>query len=42
MIKQGALNALMTGSGPTIFGFDDMLKAQRCLERMKERYTEVF
>lgn len=43
MIRQGALNALMSGSGPTIFAFfDDMLKAQRCFERMKERYTEVF
>lgn len=43
MVKQGALNALMSGSGPTVFAFfNDMLKAQRCFERMKERYTEVF
>ena len=37
MVKQGALNALMSGSGPTVFAFfNDMLKAQRCFERMKE------
>lgn len=43
MIRQGAINALMSGSGPTIFAFfNDMLKAQKCFERMKERYSEVF
>lgn len=43
MIRLGALNAMMSGSGPTIFAFfDDILKAQRCYEKMKARFTEVF
>ena len=28
----------MSGSGPTVFAFfDDMLKAQKCYEKMKEK-----
>lgn len=39
----GSLGSMMSGSGPTVFGFfDDMLKAQRCYEKMKEKYTDVF
>ncbi|AOR22580.1 4-(cytidine 5'-diphospho)-2-C-methyl-D-erythritol kinase [Clostridium taeniosporum] len=39
----GALGSMMSGSGPTVFGFfDDMLKAQRCYEKMKEKYIDVF
>lgn len=39
----GAKGAMMSGSGPTVFGiFDDMLKAQRCFEKMKEKYEDVF
>ena len=39
----GAINSMMSGSGPTVFAFfDDMLKAQRCYERMKENHREVF
>ena len=39
----GAINSMMSGSGPTVFAFfDDMLKAQRCYEKMKEDYREVF
>ena len=33
----------MSGSGPSVFGFfDDMTKAQKCYDKMKERYTDVF
>lgn len=39
----GSLETMMSGSGPTIFGFfDDMLKAQICFEKMKEKYKDVF
>lgn len=39
MLKLGALGSMMSGSGPTIFGFfDDMLTAQRCFEAIKEKY----
>lgn len=42
-IKMGASGAMMSGSGPTIFGlFDDMLKAQYCFEKLKSQYQEVF
>lgn len=43
MIKSGALGSMMSGSGPTIFGFfDDMLKAQRCFEKLRIKYRECF
>ncbi|WP_195972792.1 4-(cytidine 5'-diphospho)-2-C-methyl-D-erythritol kinase [Clostridium thermobutyricum] len=43
MIKMGALGAMMSGSGPTVFAFfDDMLKAQYCYDNMKKRYKDVF
>lgn len=43
MIRCGALGSMMSGSGPTIFGFfDDMLKAQFCFESLKEKYDEVY
>lgn len=43
MIAMGALGSMMSGSGPSVFGFfDDILKAQRCYEFFKERYNEVF
>ncbi len=33
MIREGALNAIMSGSGPTVFGlFDDLEKANHCKE----------
>ena len=36
MIKQGALNSIMSGSGPTVFGlFDDYNKAVKCKEALK-------
>ena len=43
MNKYGSIGSMMSGSGPTVFAFfDDMLKAQRCFEKMKEKYNEVF
>ena len=43
MNKYGGINSMMSGSGPTVFAFfDDMLKAQKCFEKMKEKYNEVF
>ncbi|QGU94111.1 4-(cytidine 5'-diphospho)-2-C-methyl-D-erythritol kinase [Clostridium bovifaecis] len=42
MIRSGALGSMMSGSGPTIFGFfDDTLKAQRCYDYFKDKYNEV-
>ncbi len=43
MKNQGAVGAMMSGSGPTVFAFfDDMLKAQKCFEKMKTKYNDVF
>lgn len=43
MLKMGAVGAMMSGSGPTVFSFfDDMLKAQFCYEKFKTKYSEVF
>ena len=43
MKSLGASGAMMSGSGPTVFAFfDDMLKAQRCFEKMKLKYNDVF
>lgn len=43
MNRYGAVGSMMSGSGPSVFAFfDDMLKAQRCYEKMKEDYREVF
>lgn len=43
MIKYGAINSIMSGSGPTVFGiFEDMLSAQFCYDKMREDYKEVF
>jgi len=43
MIKEGSVGSMMSGSGPTVFGFfEDMLTAQRCYEKLKESYKEVF
>lgn len=39
----GAINSMMSGSGPTVFAFfDDMLKAQKCFEKMKSKYNDVY
>lgn len=43
LISEGAMGALMSGSGPTVFAFfEDMLKAQSCYDKIKKRYKEVF
>ncbi|CDG02678.1 Putative=4-diphosphocytidyl-2-C-methyl-D-erythritol kinase [Clostridium chauvoei JF4335] len=43
MKAQGAIGSMMSGSGPSVFGFfEDMLKAQRCFEKMKEKYEDVY
>lgn len=37
MVKNGALNSIMSGSGPTVFGlFDEAKKAKRALRMIKE------
>ena len=43
MNRYGAVGSMISGSGPSVFAFfDDMLKAQKCYEKMKENYREVF
>ncbi len=43
MKKLGALNALMSGSGPSVFGiFDEKKRAFEAMETMKTSYREVF
>ena len=37
MKNEGALNAMMSGSGPTVFGiFDDRIKAKQAQQRIRE------
>jgi len=43
MLQAGALNAAMTGSGPTVFGlFDDGEKARAGEEALERRYRQTF
>ncbi|OPJ63398.1 4-(cytidine 5'-diphospho)-2-C-methyl-D-erythritol kinase [Clostridium oryzae] len=43
MLNLGAVGAMMSGSGPTVFAFfEDILKAQKCYDFMKDKYKEVF
>ncbi|MFU7517491.1 4-(cytidine 5'-diphospho)-2-C-methyl-D-erythritol kinase [Clostridium sp. HCS.1] len=43
MKNSGSIGTMMSGSGPTVFAFfDDMLKAQKCFEKMKLKYNDVF
>lgn len=43
LIDMGAMGALMSGSGPTVFAFfEDILKAQICYDKIKKKYKEVF
>jgi 4-diphosphocytidyl-2-C-methyl-D-erythritol kinase len=43
LLKMGAIGAMMSGSGPSVFGFfEDMLKAQHCYDAMKAKYKETF
>lgn len=43
MLKRGAIGALMSGSGPTVFGLvEDEVKAQRLAEVFRDKYSEVY
>ncbi|MDU4892380.1 MAG: 4-(cytidine 5'-diphospho)-2-C-methyl-D-erythritol kinase [Clostridium sp.] len=43
MCAEGALGSMMSGSGPTVFGFfDSEEKANKCAEMLKDKYKEVF
>ncbi|MEG2018093.1 MAG: 4-(cytidine 5'-diphospho)-2-C-methyl-D-erythritol kinase [Clostridium sp.] len=43
MCAEGALGSMMSGSGPTVFGFfDNEEKANKCAEKLKDKYKEVF
>ena len=43
LLKLGALNAAMSGSGPTVFGlFDDRQKAVRAKEALEGRYRQTY
>lgn len=43
LINTGALNAIMSGSGPSVFGiFEKKAKACKAVEILKQRYQEVY
>ena len=43
MINLGAIGSMMSGSGPSVFGFfNDILTAQRCYDQMKKKYDDTF
>jgi len=45
LVSSGAVSALMSGSGPTVFGVfaeNDYLRAEQCLLKMKELYRQAF
>lgn len=43
LLDMGAMGALMSGSGPTVFAFfEDILKAQMCYDKIKKKYREIF
>ena len=43
LIREGAAAALMTGSGPTVFGvFSDVEEAKKAAENLKTQYAQVF
>lgn len=43
MINYGAIGSMMSGSGPSVFGFfDDILTAQRCYDQMKKKFDDTF
>ena len=43
MLENGALNAVMTGSGPTVFGlFDEEAPAQSAADALRKEYGQVF
>lgn len=43
MLENGALNACMTGSGPTVFGlFTDHSRAECCFDALKTKYSDTY
>jgi len=43
LLENGALGAIMTGSGPTVFGlFDSKDNAENAFDRLKEEYDECY
>jgi len=43
LLNMGAIGSMMSGSGPSVFGFfEDMFQAQRCYDAMKSKYKETF
>lgn len=43
MKMAGAMGAMMSGSGPSVFAFfDDKEKAEKCYSKMKEKYEDTF
>ena len=43
LIRYGAINSLMTGSGSAVYGiFDDALKAQNCVVHLRKKYPNTF
>lgn len=43
MCREGALGAMMSGSGPTVFSFfNDIDKANHCADKLRDKYKEVF
>ena len=43
MLQNGALNACMTGSGPTVFGiFTDIKQAESCYQVLKQQYSDTY
>ena len=43
MCNEGAIGAMMSGSGPTVFGFFQSINAaESCAEKLKKNYREVF
>jgi len=43
MIMNGAVNAVMSGSGPTVFGiFDDFEKAKKSADSFAYQFKDVF
>lgn len=43
MLRCGACNAVMTGSGPTVFGlFERKVEAERAVEALQDHYSQLF
>lgn len=43
LLELGAMGSMMSGSGPSVFGFfEDMLQAQKCYDALKPKYKEIF